>query len=619
MPQQNVSKDRSQRGGSAPLEQAWRVLDCQVSELAKYCLPRRSQSETFTQTDNVKTITIRDRKPSQETFTGLFTENTLSAGDPGAELDDKPSIIGCINSSVGWAWSAGKGYLFARIATNLFSALVPYALTYSGARIVDALVRVSRGTSILAGSVTSELQASGPAVHELMQSAYTWFGVGVGVSVAMFASNAINRYVKSQHDVKINQEVMSDMREALTRFPPDEQFLPETTQLVQRTIRAQVAIRSFGEKLFELVVPSASVVGAVVIVAPHSPLGAALLGAFVIPYFYHSYKRGREEFSISGRTADPQHRFDFQEWNLLTGKGHVEIKLNGKMQDLLKHFKAERINIDELWLQPELTQQKRELWVQPLNTAVVSGVVFLVLADVVSKSAGLSTVGPSIGDYGMITGALYSLNASIRALASSLGEMLKNLPQAQLAHAVMRKGSKKKNSPQKDIYFDKAPLLKVENLYFSYPKSDGKEPCEAAISDISLDIKPGELICIVGESGSGKSSLVNILCGIYRPTKGRVMINGMNIEDVSRESLWACCGYLRQESTNLWSMTLRDNIVIGARNKLSDNEIMKLAKECGFAEVMERNKLTLHSVLGQWSKGGINLSGGEHALLALTR
>lgn len=137
-----------------------------------------------------------------------------------------------------------------------------------------------------------------------VQNAFFWFGAGVAAGLSLFAVNALNRYSQSRHAMRMNQEVMTDMRSALSAFSPAEQFLPETTQLVNRTLQSQWAIRGFGERLFELVVPAVSVAGALAIVAPYSPVGAALLSAFVIPYFYHSKKRGREEFSISNQLAD---------------------------------------------------------------------------------------------------------------------------------------------------------------------------------------------------------------------------------------------------------------------------------------------------------------------------
>ena len=294
------------------------------------------------------------------------------------------------------------------------------------------------------------------------------------------------------------------------------------------------------------------------------------------------------------------------------------MKLYGKTDALLAHLQEERKKIDQRELAPELQQQKRELWLQPLNTLAVSGIGFVLLVDVIGKASGTAAAGISIGEFGLISGALYSLNSSIRAAASSLGEMLRHLPQAQLAHAVIQRGLTKKVATKQEIRFDAAPAIAVEGLRFSYPATNGEPPPET-LKGISFEIRPGELLGIVGDSGSGKTSFVNILCGLYEPSAGTISFNGTDAAGIDTASLWANSGYLRQLSTNFWSMTLRENIAVGARRAMSDAELMQIAEETGFAEVMRQNDLTLDSVLGQWFKGGKNLSGGEQALLALTR
>lgn len=79
-----------------------------------------------------------------------------------------------------------------------------------------------------------------------------------------------------------------------------------------------------------------------------------------------------------------------------------------------------------------------------------------------------------------------------------------------------------------------AAIIKIENLYKVYPV--GKEKV-VALGGISLEIEKGQICCILGTSGSGKSTLLNQLAGLEKPSKGRVLIGGVNISTCQRASL----------------------------------------------------------------------------------
>lgn len=578
----------------------WRVFDTPVQDLSKVFLPHGRDDTSKVRGPEAMEST---RVTSQSTFLPLVSQAGTSSEtfhDPiGVEARQSVSIARCIASSIAWAWRAGPALVVTKVGASAVSAVIPYGIGIAGAKVIDSLVKISNGAA---------------TVSEAMQ----WFAVSAALSLVAVGTSLATRWADSRHRMLKSQEVMKDMRNALTGFSPVEQFSPEVTQLVNRTLQSQWAIQSFGEKLFELVVPSVAAVGAIAIVAPYSPTGAVLLGAFAVPYFYHSRKRGLEELAVSGQLAEATNRFGAREWSLLTGPAHIEMKLYGKTGDLLTHLQEERAKIDRTNMGPELNQQRRETWVQPLNVAAITGLGLVVLNDVAINVSNAGMSGPSIGEYGLIMGALFSLNGSIRGFASSIGDMLRNLPQAQVAHAVMQRGLARKAEQSQRLVLSSAPEIEIAGLRFSYPPTSDT-PSPEVLKGVSFKIRPGELLGIVGESGSGKSSLVNLLCGIYEPQQGSIRFSGTDLSQVSKESLWASSGYLRQMSANFWSMTLRENILVGARRPLNDEQILAIAKRTGFLEVMNEDGLSLDTVLGQWFRGGKNLSGGQQALLAMTR
>ncbi|MGP5516550.1 peptidase domain-containing ABC transporter, partial [Psychrobacter alimentarius] len=100
-------------------------------------------------------------------------------------------------------------------------------------------------------------------------------------------------------------------------------------------------------------------------------------------------------------------------------------------------------------------------------------------------------------------------------------------------------------------------FYQCDNLVFNYKDND-----RAAISINNLTIRPGERIAILGPIGSGKSTLLKVLAGLYAPTKGQVLLDGLDIHQISRETLSECLGYLQQDH-RLFQGTLRENLLIG--------------------------------------------------------
>ena len=414
-----------------------------------------------------------------------------------------------------------------------------------------------------------------------------------------------------------------DIREKLVQFSPKEQMSPEVTQMVRRTIQSQSAMEGVGKSLFELTVPVISFLGACGIVASYSPVAALTLVVFTLPYIYHSRAFGRERLNVENELLETRNRFGMREWSMLSGETHLEMKLYRKIDQLLTHLKEERKKFDDRALAPTLVQNRRNFWVQPLNSITISLIGATVLGDAIWGLMNPGSASISIGQYGFILGALYSLNGAVRAFSSTLGTLVTDFPTAKIAHGIMKRATNGERHQSSKIQTSPAvwsnpPEIKVTDLHFSYPPTKKEKP-EEVLKGISFCIRPGELLGIVGESASGKTTLVNLLSGIYDAPNDAIAFDGRSLSEIPRSELWHNSAYLRQQSANPYSMTVRENIRIGEREPLTDKKIMELAEQTGFREEMDKHDVNLDTVLGQWFEGGTNLSGGQHTLLALTR
>lgn len=150
--------------------------------------------------------------------------------------------------------------------------------------------------------------------------------------------------------------------------------------------------------------------------------------------------------------------------------------------------------------------------------------------------------------------------------------------------------------------------IDLDKVYFSYL------PGQRLIENLNLHVKPGQRIAIVGPTGCGKSTLINLLMRFYDINSGRIMVDGADIREVTRESLRASYGMVLQE-TWLKSATIRENIAYG-KPDASDQEITTAAKKAHADSFIRRMPLGYDTVIGE---DGGNLSQGQKQLLCIAR
>ena len=150
--------------------------------------------------------------------------------------------------------------------------------------------------------------------------------------------------------------------------------------------------------------------------------------------------------------------------------------------------------------------------------------------------------------------------------------------------------------------------IDVENVSFGY--DTGKD----VLHKVSLQIKPGEFIGIVGASGVGKSTLINLIMRMYDVEEGRILVDGVDIRDISQESLRSQIGVVLQE-TFLFSGTIYQNIAY-AKPKATREEVIAVSKLAGCHDFITRLPDGYNTRVGE---KGSTLSGGERQRVAIAR
>ena len=227
---------------------------------------------------------------------------------------------------------------------------------------------------------------------------------------------------------------------------------------------------------------------------------------------------------------------------------------------------------------------------------------FIVLSLVAAVVSGNITIGIFI--------ALIASTGAVLDNADTLSHAVQNMRQRYLLmeHYYRFLSLPEMNAHGKPLT-DTPPHIVFENVVFTYPKTEAK-----ILNGVSFEVKEGERVALVGENGAGKSTIIKLLCRLYKPDSGRILINGMDIQAVDAAALRRVFSVVFQDFCK-YTMTLRENISFGDLTKLNDDNALHDALKMGLANGIAE----LDTPLGKLEEDGVDISGGQWQRIAVAR
>ena len=154
-------------------------------------------------------------------------------------------------------------------------------------------------------------------------------------------------------------------------------------------------------------------------------------------------------------------------------------------------------------------------------------------------------------------------------------------------------------------------IIEFKDVYFKYPNTE-----KLILNGINFKISGTDKIAIVGENGSGKSTIIKLLLGLYRPNKGHILINGYDINTISRKDLHYLFSVIFQDFSR-FMFSVKDNIALGDIEKCDNtDEIIKMAKKY---QIFDVSPLGVDTILGNINENGVDISLGQWQKIALAR
>ena len=207
---------------------------------------------------------------------------------------------------------------------------------------------------------------------------------------------------------------------------------------------------------------------------------------------------------------------------------------------------------------------------------------------------------------------LYNYSSRSYGFSWALGNIMEMFKDFNLSCNRVREVIEGDNFPKEKFGREKLKNIKgnfeFKNVYFSY--NDDKP----VLKDLSFKIKANETVAFVGRSGSGKTTIFNLLCKLYDTNMGEILIDGKNIDKLSKDAIRGNITVISQ-NPYIFNMSIRDNLRLVKKN-LKEEDMIEACKAAAFDEFVSNLKDGYDTVIGE---GGVNLSGGEKQRLAIAR
>ncbi|MBD5459794.1 MAG: ABC transporter ATP-binding protein [Lachnospiraceae bacterium] len=275
------------------------------------------------------------------------------------------------------------------------------------------------------------------------------------------------------------------------------------------------------------------------------------------------------------------------------------------------------------WFQEEFDRiyGEMERWARKMrgcgNIAVMTGHVVALVRDLLVYGyliAQMEQGEMDLAAFLLYVGIVASFSGRMSALTDAVNGILENSHPMNLYRDFLEFSHAEHGGSEMPADPGKTHEIRLEHVSFRY---EGNE--EDSIKDLSLTITPGEKIALVGVNGAGKSTLVKLICGLYRPTSGRILLDGRDVREISPAAYRKEFAVVFQD-VFAFAFPLADNVSCKSPEETDPGRLERSLREADLWErvqAMEEKEQT--SIGKELDERGINLSGGEMQRLMLAR
>jgi ATP-binding cassette subfamily B protein len=487
-------------------------------------------------------------------------------------------------------WETNKSMTIGNILLRIVKASIPLLILYVGKEIIDEIIRLVDATD--------------------KSWSYLWILIGIELGLAVF-SDLINRVIilldSLLGDLFSNKTSVQLIKHAATldlyQFEnPDfyDKLERARRQTTGRTVLMTQVLAQFQDVITILFLG----IGLVAF----NPWLILILFVAVLPSFLGETHFNQRTYSLTRSWTPERRELDYLRYIGASDETAKEVKIFSLADFLAQRFKELS---DKYYFANRKIAVKRALWgsaLSSIGTISYYGAYIFIISQTVSGLITIGTLTFLAGSFERMRNMLQSIMTRFSKIAEG-SLYLQDMFDFFAIKPTIISGEKNLMIPQ--------PIQEgftFENVGFKYPNSE-----MWAIRNLNFHLKKGEKLALVGENGAGKTTLVKLLARLYKPTEGRILLDGKDLESYNLGDLRQNIGIIFQDYIR-FQMKASENIAIGNIENRIELDIIKDAAKKSLADtVIDNLPDEYNQVLGKRFADGVELSGGQWQKIALGR
>ncbi|WFR57119.1 ABC transporter ATP-binding protein [Anaerocolumna sp. AGMB13025] len=490
---------------------------------------------------------------------------------------------------------SSKKCAFVLIAIAVIGGLIPSIQTLVVARFIDTAIRINEGAE---GSI----------------NIFGWILAIIGCIFITWMSDNVKQLYGNRLEIDLRNTfrvMLTDKRSKIKyQFVED----PKTWDLVSRvTEKPELRLKNAFIQFFDFIGLIIEIVGLILIFITQSWTTAIIIVTIGIPIFITAFKSGKMNYDVKLETQKYHRKHEYLAELLTSRDAAQERSIFGYSSKIGQQWyewyeKARKVEIIV----------KFKWFVRMKSTGVIASIICIITTLILIPQLVDQKI--KIGIFIALINATYSLVNNMTWNFTSYVESIANnsIYMKELTNLMdLEEFDSKKENIQKGQSIKE--LLSIEFLHvkFKYPGTENY-----ILKDFSYRFERDKKYALIGVNGAGKTTLLKLLIGLYDEYEGKILINGMDIKDISFEDKIDYMSVVYQDFAK-YNITLKDNVVIGRikdQNKENiDSVINKLMERVGLREKVNSLENGIYTKLGKFQENGQDLSGGEWQKLALAR
>ncbi len=354
---------------------------------------------------------------------------------------------------------------------------------------------------------------------------------------------------------------------------------------------------------FNVVVSVSVIAGVVALLVMNAPLLLPIIAAVLAVSVFSNRKISDIEIDVYKKLSKTNRIFGYLGWEITDFRYGKDIRLYDAKDMMVDKWNAYTRESCGHWNSIANRQLPFQLLKVPAN-ALRSFLTYLLLGVMVI------TGRMTLGIFSQMLSAGETFSNSMESLLQNVQELIKRTNYAyeyvkfMQYPAALHSGTRHVGGGEHTVEF--------RNVGFTYPKTDVR-----VLDGVNITLRPGEHLSVVGLNGAGKTTFIKLLCRLYDPTEGEILLDGVNIKEYDIVEYMKLFAPVFQDF-RLFAFSIRDNVA--ACGSVSDEELSELLEKVGLTEMVGSLEKGADTILFKpFDENGIEPSGGEQQKLAIAR